>query len=246
MLADPVSIILVKTRFPENIGMAARACANMGCRSLSLVAPELWDKNKAAPLATSQGLPLLENIKIFSTLAEAIKDCHVIFGTTARLGGWRREIVSPAQAATEILEGIPQNQKAAIIFGPEDKGLTNAEIASCGKLIHIKTAWDCGSLNLAQAVLIALYELFQLSLEIQFKPETKPVPEKIIGHAELTLLENRLKKIIQEVDGMQGKNSEYYFLQWHSMLERGRLRRHEFDAFMGLCRQIENKIHKKP
>lgn len=246
MLADSVSIILVKTRFPENIGMAARACANMGCRSLSLVAPELWDKNKAAPLATSQGLPLLENIRIFSTLAEAIKDCHIVFGTTARLGGWRREIVSPHQAAAEIQNGIPENQKASIVFGPEDKGLTNEEIASCGKLIHIKTAWECGSLNLAQSVLIVLYELFQQTLAAQFQPAPHSVSDKIIGHGELTLLENRLKTIISDLDGMHGKNSEYYFLQWHALLERARLRRHEYDAFMGLCRQIENKIKKKP
>ena len=76
MLLDGVRVVLVNTRFPENVGMAVRACANMGCSELTLVTPEMWIPEKAAPLATAKGAPLLSRVKVVSSLAEAVGDCQ--------------------------------------------------------------------------------------------------------------------------------------------------------------------------
>ncbi|MEF2808254.1 MAG: TrmH family RNA methyltransferase, partial [Desulfovibrio sp.] len=92
MLLHGVRVVLVNTRFPENVGMAVRACANMGCSELTLVTPEMWIPEKAAPLATAKGAPLLSRVKVVSSLAEAIGDCHLILATTARTGGWRKAL----------------------------------------------------------------------------------------------------------------------------------------------------------
>jgi len=83
-LLGGLDIVLVKTRFPENIGMAARACVNMGCSSLHLVDPERWDKEKARPLATPKGQDLLDDVKVHADLAEAVAPVTLVVGTT----GW--------------------------------------------------------------------------------------------------------------------------------------------------------------
>lgn len=79
-----LEIIMVGTKFPENIGMAARACANTGCGRLTLVSPAWWDKEKARPLATAKGEPLLDAIEVKPTLGDALAPNVLTFGTTAR------------------------------------------------------------------------------------------------------------------------------------------------------------------
>ena len=154
-----VQVVLVCPRFPENIGMAARACANMGLGGLCLVAPELWEpehQKKALALATSQGEPLAREAILADSLSAAVGDRHFVLGTTARVGGWRRRIISPQTAGEKIAARLAEGQKVALVFGPEDRGLVNEEIELCTALATIPTSGGAASLNLAQAVLTAV------------------------------------------------------------------------------------------
>ena len=90
MSLDLLQVVLVQTRFPENIGMAARACVNMGSHSIRLVAPERWDREKARPLATPKGQGVLDDVQVLPDVSAAVADCSLVIGTTARTGGWRR------------------------------------------------------------------------------------------------------------------------------------------------------------
>lgn len=160
---------MVRTRFPENIGMAARACANMGVENITLVNPELWAQNqkqenekyvdKAKNLATSAGIELINQIKTASSLAQAVAEDTICIGTTARTGGWRQGILTPEAAAQIVWQHLLQNGRVAFVFGSEDKGLENHEIELCTHLVSIPTSLSAASLNLAQAILILLYEL---------------------------------------------------------------------------------------
>lgn len=158
MLLDGVRVVLVNTRFPENVGMAVRACANMGCSELTLVTPEMWIPEKAAPLATAKGAPLLSRVKVVSSLAEAIGDCHLILATTARTGGWRKALQSPGEAACDVARSLAGGERVAIVFGNESRGLENSQIELCQRIVTIPTSGEASSLNLAQSVLILLYE----------------------------------------------------------------------------------------
>lgn len=238
MLAN-LNIILAQPRFPENIGMVARACANMGCNSLSLVNPELYIPSKALPLATTQGDKILKNMLIFSTIGEAISDSHCAWCATARLGGWRKIAFSPWKAAQSIVESINNGKKVSIVFGPEDKGLTNEEISRLDHIIHIPCATGATSLNLAQAVLIVLYECRKAALESPKKRECDKTPNTV-SLGQLALLEDKLRRILARYGCFNGKNSSCAFIRWHNMLTRAELRQHEFDALMGLMRQMEN------
>ena len=158
MLLTGVEVILVRTRFPENIGMAARACANMGCHRLCLVAPERWDEEKARPLATPKGLPVLESIRVAPSLTDAIAESSLVMGTTARLGGWRKSVLTADQAGALAAAAVRGGERVSLVFGSEDRGLSNEEALLCQRLVTIPTAGEASSLNLAQAVLILLYE----------------------------------------------------------------------------------------
>lgn len=243
-------IILVRPRFPENIGMAARAMANMGTCDLTLVAPERWDREKADPLATGQGLAILDKARVEATLEKALESCTLALGTTARTGGWRDETFGPEQAARLARAAARQGGRIALVFGPEDKGLTNAEVALCTHLVTIPTAAGLTSLNLAQAVLLLLYECVKADRELPFVPESSRKwagPGHAQGSRRATLAEEflllrTLQDTLLAIEYLPADNPDWFMRPVRRFLRKSRLRRHEFDMLMGICRRIGRKL----
>ena len=251
MELEGLRVVLVNTRFPENVGMAVRACANMGCGDLVLAAPERWIPEKAAPLATPKGLPLLGRVAVVDSLEAATADCHLIVGTTARTGGWRRALESPEQAAVEIASALARGERAALVFGSEDRGLENAQIERCQRIVTIPTSGEASSLNLAQAVLLLLYECAKAARRLAAEQRGRPAADAggeaspgITG-AESERLMASLRDALLRLDAIHGDNPDYFLMPWRRLFARARLRRHEYDAFMGLCRQIRNRVPSK-
>ena len=251
MLLENVEVVLVRTRFPENIGMAARACANMGCAHLCLVAPERWDIAKARPLATPKGLPVLEHIRVVPSLAEAVAKSRLVLGTTARLGGWRKSVLTADQAGSVTARAVRAGERVSLVFGSEDRGLSNEESLLCQRLVTIPTSGEASSLNLAQAVLLVLYECAR-ALRGTAPPGEAPSGEDTprtgargITAAEQERLMTHFKAMLLALDVLHGDNPEYFLLPWRRLFGRARLRRHEYDALMGLCRQVRNKLGPK-
>lgn len=210
-----IQVVLVRPRFPENIGMAARACANMGAGALCLVEPELWAntpkqredpvfenaaqqgviperyetvaapllnapptspyRERALALATNAGKTFIDNIQEAPSLSAAIASTTLCLGTTARTGGWRQHILNPEQAAQLCAKHILQGGSVSLVFGPEDTGLLNSDIELCTHLVCIPTALEAASLNLAQAVLILLYELRKAFLACKQNATDEPI-----------------------------------------------------------------------
>ncbi|MBD5417834.1 MAG: RNA methyltransferase [Desulfovibrio sp.] len=251
-MLDTVEVVLVRTRFPENIGMAARACANMGCPCLCLVAPERWDIAKARPLATPKGLPVLEHIRVVPSLAEAVAKSRLVLGTTARLGGWRKSVLTADQAGTVAADAVRAGERVSLVFGSEDRGLSNEESLLCQRLVTIPTSGEASSLNLAQAVLIVLYECARVLRGAPDTMEEAPAGEdrprsgaRGITAAEQERLMAHFKAMLLALDVLHGDNPEYFLLPWRRLFGRAQLRRHEYDALMGLCRQVRNKLGPK-
>lgn len=235
-------IILYGTRFPENVGMIARACANLGCQHLRLVNPERYDEFRAWPLATRIGQPVLRNARIFTNISAATKDLYTLFGTSARVGGRRKAMAPSHLAALSLKEsGIYSEDKLfGILFGPEDRGLSNTELSLCQNIINIPAVPGSSSFNIAQSVLIILYELSRIQTSPCAKPETDM---ERIRLGDLERLENELKDLLILSSVLPEKNPDYFFIQWHDMLSRLKLKRHEYDALMGLCRKLKRKIN---
>jgi len=156
-LLNRISVVLCRPRYGGNIGAAARAVKNMGIGGLVLVAPERYDRREARMLA-SNASDVLEGASTFDTIEEAVNGCDVILGASRRIKSHRVRIMTPRESAAHIVENLGEG-KAAILFGPEDNGLTSEEVAQCHGVISIPADDKQPSLNLAQAIMVVVYEL---------------------------------------------------------------------------------------
>lgn len=241
-----LSVVLVRPRFPENVGSVARACLNMGASDIRLVAPENWDVEKAAVLATQHARHLLEGASVHADLAGALLGVQEAFAATARLGGWRKALLSPDKAAGMAARRIAKGGTAALVLGPEDQGLGNDDLALCTRLVTIPTASAGRSLNLSQAALLLLWECLKARRAIaagQAERETGAqagaAPGQGIGVPERELLMVRVKKALLALDVLHGDNPDYFLMPFRRFLARTDVSRREFDMLMGLCRQVE-------
>lgn len=155
------AIILVRPQLAVNIGTAARAMANFGLSDLRLVAPKGgWppppDYRETAEAAASGAVGLLEEARLFPTVAAAVGDLHVVWATTARERGQGKPVLLPEEAMARSASATGQGH--GILFGPERTGLDNDEIAIADAIVTFPVSAAYGSLNLAQAVLLMAYE----------------------------------------------------------------------------------------
>ncbi|MBV9576492.1 MAG: tRNA (cytosine(32)/uridine(32)-2'-O)-methyltransferase TrmJ [Gammaproteobacteria bacterium] len=162
-MLDRVRIVLVNTSHPGNIGSTARAMKTMGLQRLYLVEPHQFPHDKATEMASNAD-DILDQAIVVKTVAEAIKDCTLIIGTSARMRTIPWPLLEPREMAEKIKQE-PENSEIAILFGREQSGLTNEELRQCHLHIHIPANADYSSLNIAQAVQIIAYELRLASLK---------------------------------------------------------------------------------
>ncbi|NDV25917.1 RNA methyltransferase [Desulfovibrio sp. JC010] len=237
-MLDNLSIVLFGTKYPENVGSSARAMTNMGCNNLTLVRPASWNMDKALPLATVKGRDIVEKAVVSDNLSEALKDHTRVYGTTARTGGWRKGVMTPSNAAPLIVEQLRAGEKVAVVFGPEDRGLTNDETQLCSRLINIPTSRDNSSLNLSQAVLIILYECFKNALDKPFTPAGPP-EERSTSFEEQEILASNLQETLLAIDFLKADNPDYWMMPVRRFMARIDIKRNEFNLLMGICRQIK-------
>jgi len=227
-----ISIVLCRPRYPENIGAAARAMRNMGISQLVVVDPQNCDLTKICKMATHEALEVVEQMKVCQTLESALAEFNFVVGTTARLGGQRKVVSSPARLAPKLIGLSAQNQ-IAILFGPEDRGLTNIDIRSCDILVNIPTA-EFSSLNLAQAVMIMCYELYCFSMD---KPgEFAP---RLANRHELEAMYEQLKDVLMRISFINPQNPDYFMNNLRHFGSRMQLRAKEVRLMRGICRQID-------
>ena len=153
---DAVRVVLYEPQNHINIAAVVRAMKNMGVSSLRLVRPVEYDPFRLEGIAHDTD-DLIERIERYDTLENALADCVRVAGFTARRRAAKRQILAPREAATELL-GFTQEGPIALLFGREDAGLPNEALDQAHVVITIPTT-DHSSLNLAQAAMLALYEL---------------------------------------------------------------------------------------
>ncbi len=227
-----MTVVLVGTRYPENIGAAARAMRNMGIEKLVLVDPQNPDPVRISKMATHTALTIVERMKVYDNIKAALANINYVVGTTARLGGQRKVVSSPAKLAHRLISLSRQNQ-VAILFGPEDRGLTNEDIRLCDILVNIPTA-EFASLNLAQAVMVMCYELFGFSQDspAEFVP-------RLANRHELEAMYEQLKDVMMRISFINPANPDYFMSNLRHFSSRMQLRAKEVSIIRGICRQID-------
>lgn len=232
-LLSHVAIVLVRPKYAENVGAAARVAFNMGISRLILVRDEIPDHESMAKMATHKAAHILEQMEVHHKLEDALAPFSIIAATTARRGRKRILEKTPRELIETVVPDLNNNQ-LAIMFGPENTGLTNDEIKYCQYVSAIPTA-GFSSLNLAQAVAIHCYELYY---QIVHQPNAiKPNPS-VASSFELEGMYDHVEDALLRIDFLEEKSHTYWMNNIRQFLGRLRLTSKEAKIIRGICRQF--------
>lgn len=206
---------------------------NMGISRLVVVEPENYNLSRVLKLATHTASDIVQNIELYQNLNDALSHFNYVVGTTGRLGGERKLFHPPSLIARRLIP-ISKNNTIAILFGPEDNGLSNQDIRLCHELVNIPTSADFSSLNLAQAVMILCYELFTAGS----KPPEIQIPRLATRH-ELDGMYDQLREILVRINYINPENPDYWMNKIRHFFSRLQLKAGEVSIIRGICRQID-------
>ena len=229
---DNIRIVLVGTLYTGNVGSSCRAMANMGIRHLRLAAPNLqnsWDEGERLAVHATD---IMNSREEFASLEEAVADCIAVVGTTAREGLYRQHVKSPRDLAPDIVSLASQGP-VAIVFGREDKGLVNEEIAQCTHLLRIPVSEGYTSINLAQAVLISCYEIFAASGSY-VPPHEKAPPAPQAQKAQLM---KNWAEMLRGIGFMKSEQTDHFMQGFQRVFSRGVYTKDDAALLLGVARQ---------
>ncbi|MDD5273465.1 MAG: RNA methyltransferase [Methylovulum sp.] len=236
-----IKIVLVETTHPGNIGAVARAMKNMAMSRLVLVAPKTFPSNEATARASGAD-DILAAATVCATLQEAIADCQLIIGTSAR----RRTIswpeLNPKQCAQKAI--ADPHQQIAIIFGRENSGLKNHELDLCHYLLHIPCNDHYSSLNIAAAVQVVCYELFAASAPQESATVGDQGECPLATASQMESFYQHLHEALVDIGFMQPGKSKSIMRRLRRVYNRIQLDTKEVDILRGILRMSQNHQHK--
>ena len=252
-MLNQIRIVLVKTSHPGNIGAAARALKNMGLTQLYLVQPIVLPDPEASARA-SHAIDVLAKAVIVESLSEAIADCSLIVGASARKPALQWPIKTASENATLMLDELRKKpkQSMAILFGEERCGLQIEALQQCHYQLKIPTSNEYHSLNLAQAVQIVCYELhiklfyIENQLHTQHDRLTAPLEIPIATASEVEGFFQHFKKVMIAVNFLNHKQPHRLLSQLRRLVARARLSRTEINILRGMLTATQNTVLKKP
>ncbi len=234
-------IILVEPQLGENIGMVARAMANFGLSELRLVNPrDGWPSEKARAVAAKAD-HVIEGVKVFDTLEEAIGDLNRLLATTARQRDMLKPVLAPDVAASLVKARMAVNEKVGILFGRERWGLENNEVALADEIITFPVNPAFASLNIAQAVLLMSYEWMRTSIE---KGETRfETPEKVPASKDalVSLLEHLEEALDEAKYFYPPERRERMSVNLRSIFTHAGLQKQEVQTLHGVIAALERR-----
>lgn len=230
-------IVLVDTNHPGNIGAVARAMKNMGLRDLYLVRPKAFPNEEATARASGADDVLL-NARVCETLEEAIADCGLVVGTSARQRHLPWELVEPRECAARIA----QEQRignAAVVFGSERFGLTNEELANCNWLVTIPTNDEYRSLNIAMAVQVVTYEIWLATRPGAPEPPPRDVP--LASADEMARLYVHIEQVLEEVEFRDRTGGGHLMARIRRLFNRAHLDQNEMNILRGILTAVQSR-----
>lgn len=236
---DAIAIVLLGTKYAGNVGSVARCAKNMGISDLIVVRQEHLAIEEMKQMSTHFAADLVDGIRYFASLREALADFNFIVGTTARRGHARGPLISPREAALRVAEKA-KNNKVALLFGPEDTGLSNDDLRYCHALVQIPTSAQFKSINLSHAVMILSYEIFVARLN-----QLEVFTPKLAQSSELEGMYDQLKLLLMKIGFLNPENPDYWMMHLRRLFSRTDLHSKEVKIIRGICRQIDWYAEKK-
>lgn len=252
---DRIKIVLVNTSHPGNIGAAARAMKNMGLSELVLVAPEEFPSGVAVGRAAS-ALDILERAQVVASLSDAISDCSLVIGASARRRSIPWPMLSPIQAGEKAIAESTMGQRVALVFGREDSGLNNEELQLCNYHVQIPANPEYSSLNLAAAVMVISYEVYkaQLAQEADVADEATGQggealdgswDQKFSTGEQMEHFYNHLEQVLIAIDFHDPDNPRQLMQRMRRLFNRIRIDEMEMNILRGVLTNIEFNLKEK-
>ena len=247
-----IRIVMIQTSHTGNMGAAARAMKVMGLSDLCLVNPKSLPDDQAIAMS-SNATDILNNATIVNSLSDAISDCQLVVGTSARCDRSLTWDIQDSRTCGELIakhagsEKI-NNAKVAILFGRESSGLTNEELAVCQHLVHIPTNPDYSSLNIASAVQILSYECRLAAMSLDSTADnatqnnTTTDEEEWVNAEDLEGYFEHLKHTMIELEFIDPENPKYLIPRLRRLYSRSGISRSEMNILRGMLAAIQKRI----
>jgi len=233
-----ISIVLVRTKTPGNIGAVARCMMNMGLSRLILVRPPKDDIGEALRMAAGAG-GIIEQARRVATLAEAIEGHELVIGTSRHRGRLRRNIGTARDTVERVLPLLARN-RVAFLFGREVNGLDRKELAYCNDILSIPSSDEFPSLNLSHAVMIVAYELFSAARV------RHPATERSLAEtADLERFFDHLQRTLIRIGFLPEDRPERLMLSLRQLFSRSRPDERDLRMLRGILTAMERAPQKK-
>ena len=237
-ILDP-SIILVRPQMPENIGLVARAMQNCGLKKLILVSPrEKWPNQKALDVSANANT-IIQKTKVFNSIKSALASFHYVIATSARKRFLQKFHLSDFSL---LFKQIPYKKNIAIVFGPENSGLSNEDLLLCDSIFSIDLSTKNQSLNLSHSVLLIAYkwkEYFNKSSKIKSKKMNLST-KKDFNY----FMDFLKKELIKSGFLFSRENKSSKFNNIQSMFLRAKLSKIEIQTLWGMIKKLKNPSQK--
>ena len=235
-----ITIVLKQPKYAGNIGSAARCAKNMGIERVIVAGEGEYDEAQMKQMATHCAADVVDGIRYFDTLDEALAGARYVVGTTARAGRsrLRQSVVDPRRMAEALID-VSKTNEVAIVFGPEDRGLTNDDLRYCDLVVTIPTADRMRSINLSHAVMIICYELLMASgvRPTSFTP-------RLAARGEMENMYRHLEEVLLKIEFINTQNPAHSMIGVRRFFSRVQLTAKDVKIVRGICRQVENCMEK--
>ena len=227
-----IRVVLVNPLYGGNVGSVCRVMANTGLSDLVLVAPPALNMAEARLMACAAS-DILEGRRECPTFTDAVADCGIVAGSTARLGLYRSHSQTPREIAPRLLEAAA-NARVALVFGPENNGLSNDDLALCTHIIQIPSHPEYSSLNLSHAVLVCAYELFVAANVFEPSEEKSPEAPSVMRERMFAVW----REAMLEIGFMKEDKAMHMMFGLRRILARGLLTKDDVRIMIGIARQM--------
>jgi len=232
VLLENITVVLNRPKYPGNIGSVARCAKNMGIENILVVGDIDFDEEKIRQMSTHLAADVVDRIRYEKDLQKALAGFQYIVATTARIGRARPAFQTPREAAEKLVE-ISRKNRVALLFGPEDAGLTNDELRYGHLLVHIPVSERFRSINLSHAVMILCYEIFTAA------SGPKKFAPRLASSGELEGMYEHIREVSLRIGFINPQNPEYWMTSIRRFLSRVELRSREVKIIRGFCRQVD-------
>ena len=242
MVPANIRIVLVRPTHPGNVGATARAMKNMSLRSLYLIEPEKFPSPEATDRAAGAD-DVLQTAVFCNSLDEALKDCHLVIGTSARTRRIEWPTLDPVAGASRLVEGAALGP-VALLFGQERTGLLNAELDRCHFVVTIPTDQAYSSLNLASAVQILAYEIYRTALAGKPAEAMESRRGRLASSEDMQRFYQHLEEVLQQIGFLDPGNPRLLMRRLMRLFNRTGLDDNEMNILRGILTAIQQSHHK--